>query len=82
MYKSVSAQEAVKAIKSNDRVYVQAAAAAPQLLMNAMTERYEELRNVEVCHLHVEGDTPYANPELRDSFHVNSFLLVLMCAIP
>ncbi|GAL68059.1 acetyl-CoA hydrolase/transferase family protein [Jejuia pallidilutea] len=75
MYKSVSAQEAVKAIKSNDRVYVQAAAAAPQLLMNAMTERYEELRNVEVCHLHVEGDTPYANPELRDSFHVNSFFI-------
>jgi len=75
MYKSVSAQEAVKAIKSNDRVYIQAAAAAPQLLMNAMTERYEELRNVEVCHLHVEGETPYANPELRDSFHVNSFFI-------
>lgn len=75
MYKSVSAQEAVKAIKSNDRVYVQAAAAAPQLLMNAMTERYEELRNVEVCHLHVEGETPYANPDLKDSFHVNSFFI-------
>ena len=43
--------------------------------MNAMTERHEELRNVEVCHLHVEGETPYANPELRDSFHVNSFFL-------
>ena len=75
MYKVVSAQDAVKTIKSNDRVYVQAAAAAPQILMNAMTERHEELRNVEVCHLHVEGETPYANPELRDSFHVNSFFL-------
>lgn len=75
MYKSVSAEEAVKIIKSNDRVYVQAAAAAPQLLMKAMTDRYEELQNVEVCHLHVEGETPYANPELRDSFHVNSFFI-------
>tara|TARA_R110000868_G_scaffold44318_1_gene148150 strand:- start:3632 stop:4897 length:1266 start_codon:yes stop_codon:yes gene_type:complete len=75
MYKIVSAQEAVKVIKSNDRVYLQAAAAAPQVLIKAMTERFEELRNVEVCHLHIEGDAPYANPELRDSFHVNSFFI-------
>ncbi len=75
MYKIVKAEEAVKVIKSNDRVYIQAAAAAPQMLMNAMTQRHEELRNVEVCHLHVEGDALYANPELRDSFHVNSFFV-------
>ena len=75
MYKAVSAQEAVKVIKSNNRVYVQAAAAAPQVLINAMTERHEELKNVEVCQLHTEGEAPYANPELRDSFHVNSFFI-------
>lgn len=75
MYKVVTAQEAVKVIKSNNRVYVQAAAAAPQLLMKAMAERHEELKNVEVCHLHVEGEAPYANPELRNSFHVNSFFI-------
>ncbi|NQX86377.1 MAG: acetyl-CoA hydrolase/transferase family protein [Flavobacteriaceae bacterium] len=75
MYKSVSAQEAVKVIKSNDRVYLQAAAAVPQVLINAMTERHEELKNVEVCHLHIEGEAPYANPELHESFHVNSFFI-------
>ncbi len=75
MYKIVTAEEAVKVIKSNDRVYIQAAAATPQILINAMTQRFEELRNVEVCHLHVEGDAPYSNPELRDSFHVNSFFV-------
>ena len=75
MYKVVSAADAVKVIKSNNRVYVQAAAAAPQVLMKAMSERHEELRNVEVCHLHVEGETPYANPELKDSFHINSFFI-------
>ena len=75
MYKSVSPQEAVKIIKSNDRVYIQAGAAAPQSLINAMTERSDELRNVEVCHLHTEGEAPYANPELKGSFHVNSFFL-------
>ncbi|WP_338357281.1 acetyl-CoA hydrolase/transferase family protein [Yeosuana marina] len=75
MYKIVTAEEAVKVIKSNDRVYIQAAAATPQILINAMTQRFEELRNVEVCHLHVEGNAPYSNPELRDSFHVNSFFV-------
>jgi len=75
MYKIVSAEEAVKVIKSNDRVYIHAAAAAPQVLIQAMTQRFSELKNVEVCHLHVEGDTPYANPELKDSFHVNSFFI-------
>lgn len=75
MYLATCAEEAVKIIKSNDRVYIQAAAAAPQLLINAMSDKHEELRNVEVCHLHLEGETPYANPELRNSFHVNSFFI-------
>ncbi|PKG50654.1 acetyl-CoA hydrolase/transferase family protein [Olleya sp. 1-3] len=75
MFSPVTADEAVKVIKSNDRVYIQAAAAAPQSLIQAMTKRHEELRHVEVCHLHTEGEAPYANPELKDSFHVNSFFI-------
>ncbi len=75
MYKSVSPEEAVKIIKSNDRVYIQAGSAAPQTLINAMTARHEDLRNVKICHLHTEGEAPYANPELKDSFHVNSFFI-------
>jgi len=75
MYKLKSPEDAVKIIKSNDCVYIQAAAAAPQALINAMSARHEELRNVEVCHLHTEGDAPYSDPELKDSFHVNSFFI-------
>lgn len=70
-----SAEEAVKIIKSKDRVYIQAAAAAPQKLINAMSARHEELRNVEVVHLHTEGEAPYSNPEYIDSFHVNSLFI-------
>lgn len=75
MSKYVTAQEAVKVVKSNDRVYLQAAAAAPTVLANALTERASELKNVEICHLHTEGEARYANPELRESFHVNSFFI-------
>jgi len=75
MYKTVTAEEALKVVKSNNRVYIQAAAAAPQALVKALSARHEELRNVEVCHLHTEGEAPYADPKLRDSFHVNSFFI-------
>lgn len=75
MYKSVTAEQAVKIINSNDRVYIQAAAAVPQELINAMTDRHEELKDVEVCHLHLEGETPYADPKYKDSFHVNSLFI-------
>ena len=75
MYQSVSAEEAVKIIKSNDRVFVHTAAAAPQELVDALADRASELKNVEICHLHTEGRAPYANPNLRDSFHVNSLFI-------
>lgn len=75
MSKYVTAEEAVKVVKSGDRVYLQAAAAAPTMLTNALADRATELRNVEICHLHVEGEARYANPELSESFHVNSFFI-------
>lgn len=75
MSKYVTAAEAVKIVKSGDRVYVQAAAATPTVLTKALAERAAELKNVEVCHLHTEGEAPYANPELSASFHVNSFFI-------
>lgn len=75
MSKYVTAAEAVQVVKSGDRVYVQAAAATPTVLTKALTERANELKDVEICHLHTEGNAPYANPELASSFHVNSFFI-------
>ncbi|WP_442787497.1 acetyl-CoA hydrolase/transferase family protein [Flavobacterium suncheonense] len=75
MSQYVTAVEAVKVVQSGNRVYVQAAAATPSVLTKALTDRAAELRNVEICHLHTEGEAPYANPELSESFHVNSFFI-------
>jgi len=75
MYKTVTAEEALKIVKSDDKIYLQAAAAVPSVLIRALTNRHEELRNVEICQLHTEGDAPYANPDLAESFHVNSFFI-------
>lgn len=44
MGKFVTAAEAVKVVKSGDRVYVQAAAATPSVLTKALAERASELK--------------------------------------
>ena len=73
MYKS--AEEAVKLIKSNDRVLIHGVNAVPFRLVNAMVARAPELKNVEIVHIHTEGEAPYAKPEYADSFHVNAFFV-------
>lgn len=72
---TMTPEEAVRAVSSGQRVYVHGIAAAPQILVNAMTDRADELRNVEVVHLHTEGETPYAHPDLAESFHVNALFV-------
>lgn len=68
---TVTAVEAVRVIKSGDRVFVHSVAAAPQQLIKAMTARASELRDVEIVHLHTEGEAPYVAPEFAESFHTN-----------
>lgn len=71
----VSAEEAVKLVKSGDRVYVHGLAATPQALVRALSARASELRCVEIVHLHTEGPAPYAAPGMEESFHVNSLFV-------
>ena len=75
MYTSVSPEEAVRIVKSNDRVYIHTAAASPQALVRALTARANELRNVEIVHLHIEGEAPYVEEKYKESFHVNSLFI-------
>lgn len=73
--KYTTAEEAVKLINSGDRVYIHSVAAAPQPLIDAMTARAPELDDVEVIHLHTEGEAPYAKPEYSDTFHTNALFV-------
>jgi acyl-CoA hydrolase len=70
-----TAEEAVSVIQSGNRVFIQSVAAAPRLLVDAMTARAPELRDVEIVHLHTEGPAPYAAPEMRESFRVNALFV-------
>jgi len=71
--KFVSVNEAVSIIKSNQRVFIHSVAMTPHRLIEAMIARSDELRNVELVHIHTEGYLPYCRSEYRKSFHANTF---------
>ncbi|MDE6694223.1 MAG: 4-hydroxybutyrate CoA-transferase [Bacteroidales bacterium] len=74
-FKIVSAEEAVKVIKTDDRVHIHAIGCAPQKLIAAMCERgrRREFKNVRIQHLHTEGPAPYTAPEFEGVFCMESF---------
>ncbi|MFT5723233.1 MAG: 4-hydroxybutyrate CoA-transferase [Bacteroidia bacterium] len=72
---TTSAQEAVKHIKSGDNVFIHSAAAIPQFLVNAMTDRHAELKSVNIYQMHTEGEAPYCHPSMEDSFTLKSFFV-------
>ena len=77
LMKLVSAAEAVKLIKSGDSVFIQGSTSIPEVLVQAMTDRAAELRDVKVYSAFAIGrfDAPYAKAELRDSFEPLSFFV-------
>lgn len=70
-----SAEEALKSIKSNDKVFVHTAAAAPQYLIEKMVARANELSNVHIYQLHTEGKAPYADEQFQGTFFINALFV-------
>lgn len=75
MVEYVSAAQAVKVVKSGDRVFIHSAAAAPQSLIAALTADAPRLRGVEIVQIHTEGPAPYAAPEYANNFRVNALFI-------
>lgn len=73
--KVVSAAEAVSKIQSNQRVYTSGNAAAPLALLQALSERKDELRAVELTHVLLLGKDPCAAEEMKGHFFHNSLFV-------
>lgn len=65
--KAVNADDAVAHIKSGMKVFLHGAAATPTPLLAALCKR-QDLENVFLYHLHVSGDIPFADPNLKERF--------------
>ncbi|MFZ9004841.1 MAG: acetyl-CoA hydrolase/transferase family protein, partial [Robiginitalea sp.] len=68
----VSLETAAGYVKSGDRVFVQGAAMTPNALVNAICDRYRELKQVEIISIHTDGTVNYAHPPYNESFKINS----------
>lgn len=66
--KLISADEAVKFIRSGDRVVYGHAAAQPIVLHDALIRRADELREVEIVHGFALGKADYCDPKYVKSF--------------
>jgi acyl-CoA hydrolase len=66
----VTPEEAVSVIGSGQQVYLHCAAAAPSVLLDALVARAaaEDLTDISVVHLHIEGPGPHLAPEMARHF--------------
>lgn len=70
-----TAEEAVKIIESNDRVFVHGSAATPNFLLNHLLKRAGEINNVELVSISTFGDIEWKSPGVTDSFYLNSLFV-------
>lgn len=70
-----TAEEAVKRIKSDDRVVIQHACGEPTFLVNAMVANAEAYRDVEIVHMVAMGQAAYAQPGMERYFRHNALFV-------
>jgi len=70
-----TAEEAVKVIKSGDRVFLTGNASVPLSLLDALVKRAPELRDVEVCHPLTICPADYVAPEMEGHLRINSMFI-------
>lgn len=71
----ISAEEAVKHIKSGHRVFLHGSASTPTHLIEAMQNRHQELKDVELISITNLGDVDFDNPKYKESFFMNSLFV-------
>jgi acyl-CoA hydrolase len=73
----MTADEAVKLVKSGDHVFVQGSCSIPEALIVALAKRGGELRDVVLFNAFALGRrvSPLCDPSLKDSFLIDSFFV-------
>ncbi len=70
-----TAEEAVKVIKSGDRVFLTGNVSVPQKLLAALVKFAPTLRNVEICQALTVGSADYVGPAMEGHLRVNSMFI-------
>jgi len=71
----VTPQDAVRAIKSGDRVFLTGNVSVPKKTLAALVEYAPELKDVEICQALTVGSADYVSPEMEGHLRVNSIFI-------
>jgi 4-hydroxybutyrate CoA-transferase len=77
MYKSriVPAEEAVRCVKSGNRIFLTGNVSVPQKTLGALVEYAPNLQDVEICQALTIGPADYVNPDMEGHLRVNTLFI-------
>ncbi len=73
--KVTTAEEAIQAIKSGDRVFLSGNCSIPKVLLNALVDYAPQVENVEITHALTMGSTDYVAEGMEDHVRVNTMFI-------
>ena len=71
----ISADEAVRGVRSGDHIHLSPIASVPHVLIDALCRRADELRDLHFHHFHTEGPAPYGSKEYEGVFFDQGFFV-------
>jgi acyl-CoA hydrolase len=73
--KCMDAAQALEAVRSGARVWIQSGCGTPSPLVDALVARAPEVRDVEIVHMKTLGDADYTRPEYQGHFRHRGLFL-------
>jgi 4-hydroxybutyrate CoA-transferase len=70
-----TAEEAVKSIKSGNRIFMTGNVSVPQILLGALVDYAPKVKNVEICQALSVGPADYVKPEMQGHLRVNTLFI-------
>lgn len=71
----VGLDEAVGVVRDGDRVYVHGGVCTPRVLVEGLVAIRDDVRGVEVVHLHTDAPAPYVEPGMEARFRHNALFI-------
>lgn len=73
--KYMTLDEALYPIKSGQNLFIHGSAATPLTLLNALSQRANNLKNLNIISVSTLGDIKISDPSFKDSFYFNSLFV-------
>ncbi|MFW5696611.1 MAG: acetyl-CoA hydrolase/transferase family protein [Phototrophicaceae bacterium] len=73
--RKISAEGAARMVQSGHNVFLTGNCSTPQVFLNALIERYQEVQNVEIVQLLGMGAADFISPEMSEHIRINNLFI-------